>query len=143
MIQRIQTLFLIAVALVALLLFFIPFQVANDANLFSINLLSGFNNPNITSNIYVPLILAFGIIGLAVFTILKFKNRVLQYKLSNILMLLNIVVLAFFFLLNFYQGTASFSFGAFLPVFGIIFSFLAAHFIKKDEQLVRSADRIR
>ena len=143
MIQRIQTLFLIAVALVALLLLFIPFQVANDANTFGINLLSGFHSPTITSNIYVPLVLAFAIIGLAVFTILKFKNRILQYKLSNVLMLLNIILLAVFFLLNFYQGAVSFSFGAFLPVLGIAFSFLAAHFIKKDEQLVRSADRIR
>ncbi len=36
-----------------------------------------------------------------------------------------------------------FSFGAFLPIVSAIFAFLAAHFIKKDEQLVRSADRIR
>lgn len=143
MIQRIQTLFLLGVALVALLLFFIPFQVTNDANAFSVNLLSGFSNPSVTSNIYVPLIIAFGIIALAVFTIMKFKNRVLQYKLSNVLMLLNIIVLAVFFLLNFYDGAISFSFGAFLPILGIICSFLAAHFIKKDEQLVRSADRIR
>ena len=85
------------------------------------------------------------IIGLSIFTIIKFKNRVLQYKLANVLMLLNSVLLATFFLAHFYngRGVVSFYIGAFLPIIGIACSFLAAHFIKKDEQLVRSADRIR
>lgn len=144
MIQRIQTLFLAGVALVAILLFIIPFQMVGDNCPLEINLLSQFN-PSVANSptIYVPLVVSVLIIGLSIFTIFKFTNRVLQYKLSNILMLLNIILLASFFLLNFYDGAVSFSFGAFLPVLGIAFAFLAAHFIKKDEQLVRSADRIR
>jgi hypothetical protein len=37
----------------------------------------------------------------------------------------------------------SYQIGSFLPIISAVFAYLAAHFIKKDEQLVRSADRIR
>lgn len=143
MIQRIQTLFLAGVAIAATLLLFIPFQITNGENPFGINLIIQFKTPSVSSNIYVPFVVAVLSIVLSVFTIFKFKNRILQYKLANILMLLNIILLASFFLLNFYDGSVSYSFGSFIPVLGIACAFLAAHFIKKDEQLVRSADRIR
>lgn len=145
MIQRVQTLFLISVALIAILLFFIPFQlVTNETATIQITVLS-INLASVTSSIYFPFLLLLMIIGLSIFTIIKFKNRVLQYKLANVLMLLNSVLMATFFLAHFYNGTgvASFYIGAFLPIIGIACSFLAAHFIKKDEKLVRSADRIR
>ena len=145
MIQRVQTLFLIGVVLTAILLFFIPFQIAtNEVDAIQITVLS-INSASVTPSIYFPFLLVLIIIGLSIFTIIKFKNRVLQYKLANVLLLLNSVLLAIFFLMRFYNGTGvvSFYIAAFLPVIGITFSFLAAHFIKKDEQLVRSADRIR
>ncbi len=37
----------------------------------------------------------------------------------------------------------AFNFGAILPVLSLICAYLAVHFIKKDDQLVRSADRLR
>jgi hypothetical protein len=56
-------------------------------------------------------------------------------------------LIGLFFLLSFIKvgqpGTISYSFGSFLPIISAVFAFLAAHFIKKDEQLVRNADRIR
>ncbi len=145
MIQRIQSLFLLGIALFAVILFFTPFQIAllSDSKTFDIFISSGFHSPSVKQSVFALFSVNVIIIGLSLFTIFKFKNRVLQYKLANILMLLNIVLLALFFLLNFYDGTVSFSFGAFLPIVGVAFSFLAAHFIKKDEQLVRSSDRIR
>ncbi len=75
-----------------------------------------------------------------------YKNRVLQYKLANLLVVFNVFMTGLFFLLNYINVPAenvSFAIGAFLPLISAGFAFLAAHFIKKDEQLVRSADRIR
>jgi uncharacterized membrane protein len=147
MIQRKQSLFLLAVALVALLLFFIPFISFTRANEdFSLGLIEAISSISVTSHIYYPFILNVLVLILSFVTIFLFKNRVLQYKLANGLVLLNIFIMGLFFLLSFLNipvDKSAFSFGAFLPVIGAAFAFLAAHFIKKDEQLVRSADRIR
>jgi hypothetical protein len=87
------------------------------------------------------------IVILTVVTIFIYKNRVFQYKLANLSVLFNLFMIGFFFLLSFandgFVGSVNYQFGAFLPVFSAIFAFFAAHFIKKDELLVRSADRIR
>lgn len=148
MIQRKQTLFLLAVGIIAVLILFIPFQTGvNDTELIKLNLLSAFTSDITNSNLYVPSILNFTVIAIALITIFKFNNRTLQYKLANILALLNVFIIGLFFLLTFIkEGIAiqtEFSIGVFLPSISIICSFLAAHFIKKDEQLVRSSDRIR
>ncbi|MFN6037385.1 MAG: DUF4293 family protein, partial [Bacteroidota bacterium] len=37
----------------------------------------------------------------------------------------------------------SYLFGSYLPILSILLSFMAIRFIKKDEELVRSADRLR
>ncbi|MES2133540.1 MAG: DUF4293 domain-containing protein [Bacteroidota bacterium] len=142
MIQRKQTLFLLAVAIIGILLIFIPFQTFQDGIFnFPIRL---FPDELGESNKYIVMSIDYIIIILSFITIFQYKNRVLQYKLANSLVLANITLLALFFLLNYvHQEAASYSFGAFLPIIGAIFAFLAGHFIKKDEQLVRSSDRIR
>ena len=146
MIQRKQTLFLLAVALIAISMFFVPFIVlagdTHNENIFLSSVLQGYNN----SNIYYPLILNFIVIILSVIIIFLYKNRVLQYKLSNLLIVFNVFITGLFFILSFevaFGTLHSYSFGAFLPIISAVFAYLAAHFIKKDEQLVRSADRIR
>lgn len=148
MIQRKQTLFLLVVALIAIILFFLPFQELNTpAGAWAICLMPGCSSGKITSNIYFPMILNGLVMVLSVATIFLYKNRVLQFKVSNILVLFNVMILGLFFLLDFTiieQGSAiTYKIGAFLPLISIIFGYLAAHFIKKDEQLVRNADRIR
>lgn len=101
----------------------------------------------LNSNIYIPMVLNFLVLSLSLITIFQFKKRPLQYKVSNLLALLNVFIIGLFFLLPYmkegFTGTVSFTYGAFLPILSIVCSFFAAHFIKKDEQLVRSADRIR
>lgn len=146
MIQRKQTLFLLAVTIIAISMFFMPFIVlagdTHNENICLSSVLQGYNN----SNIYYPLILNFIVIILSVIIIFLYKNRVLQYKLSNLLIVFNVFITGLFFILSFEEAFGTFhsySFGAFLPIISSIFAFLAAHFIKKDEQLVRSADRIR
>lgn len=149
MIQRKQTLFLLAVFIIGILMFFIPFQSLTQTKMiWSVHLLPVLNIGITTNgNIYAPLILNLLVIVLSIATIFQFKNRPLQYKLANVIALLNVFIVGLFFLLSFVTvgegDTLKFAFGAFLPILSIICAFLAAHFIKKDEQLVRSADRIR
>lgn len=148
MVQRKQTLFLAGVFILSGLTIFIPFQHITLANKdLAISLTSGFYDDRVNNNIYIPLV--FDILSLvaSIFIIFQFKKRVLQYKLSVFLTLLNTIVAGLFFLLPYVKEETiegiHFSIGAFLPIIGIVCAFLAAHFIKKDEELVRSADRIR
>ena len=148
MIQRKQSLFLLAVALVAIALIFVPFQkVTSTDTVHLLCLMPGCSQDIINSYIYVPMIMDILVLVLSIACIFLYKNRVLQYKIANLLMLLNVFIIGSFFLISFVkegiQGQLSYGIGASLPVMGIVFAFLAANFIKKDEQLVRSADRIR
>lgn len=148
MIQRKQTLLLLAVLIIAIVMIFIPFQILlTGGESWNIALIAGNSWIILNSNMYYPNILNVLIIVLSIFTVFKYKNRPLQYKLSNITALLNIFMVGLFFLLPFTNAnpgeSIEYAFGSFLPIISMGFAFLAAHFIKKDEQLVRSADRIR
>ncbi len=148
MIQRKQTLFLLAVVIIAIVQFFLPFQTATIADTkWDICLMPGCSSEVMDSNIYFPMIFNMIILVLSIAIIFLYKNRVLQYKLSNLLVVFNMFVIGLFFILSYIKEgqtfTINYQFGAFLPVISAIFAFLAGHFIKKDEQLVRSADRIR
>jgi hypothetical protein len=148
MIQRKQTLFLLAVAIIGIVSFFTPFQTMHSGmHEWKINLILTSNWIILNSNIYFPIVLNVLVIILSLFTIFLYKKRGLQYKLANLLVLLNIFILGIFFLMNFIkndvQGEINFSIGAFLPIVSASLAFFAAFFIKKDEQLVRNSDRIR
>jgi hypothetical protein len=148
MIQRKQTLFLLAVAIIAVLTLFIPFQIYTlNETTWEICLLPGCCANIVSTNIYIPMIINSLVIISGIGVIFLYKNRVLQYKLANLLILFNVFIIGLFFLLPYVNvsagGTINYRLGAFLPILGAAFAFLAAHFIKKDEQLVRSADRIR
>jgi hypothetical protein len=148
MIQRKQTLFLLAVAVIAICQLFFPFQkLTFNEKFWDLCLMPGCSADVVSANIYVPMTLDIIVLILSIAVIFLFKNRILQYKLANLLILLNVFIVGLFFLLTYIkagaEGTVSYQFGSFLPVLGGVFAFLAAHFIKKDEQLVRSADRIR
>jgi glucan phosphoethanolaminetransferase (alkaline phosphatase superfamily) len=148
MIQRKQTLFLLATAIIAIITLFVPFLTIDlTADAVGLSLVEGLKHPEaVNKQIYFPLILNCLVIVVSLVTIFQFKNRVLQYKLANLALLFSIFVTGLFFLLNFFDGNAAgvhFTFGAFLPIVGGGFAFLAAVFIKKDEQLVRNSNRIR
>ncbi|MES2763694.1 MAG: DUF4293 domain-containing protein [Bacteroidota bacterium] len=148
MIQRKQTIFLLAVAIMAILLFLFPFQTLTyNEKFWDICLMPGCSADVVGTNIYAPMIINGMVLILSFVIIFLYKNRVLQYKLANLLILFNVFIVGLFFLLSYVKegtpGAITYQFGSFLPVIGAIFAFLAAHFIKKDEQLVRSADRIR
>jgi glucan phosphoethanolaminetransferase (alkaline phosphatase superfamily) len=148
MIQRKQTLFLLAVVIIAIAQFFITFQnIVIPNGHWPLSLMPGSSSDITNSNIYFPIIFNVIILILSVAIIFLYKNRVLQYKLANLLVVFNMFLVGLFFILTYTKEggpeVISYQFGSFLPLISAVFAYLAAHFIKKDEQLVRSADRIR
>lgn len=87
---------------------------------------------------------------IALFSIFQFNKRVFQIKLGamNAFLMMASIATATYFI---YQGEnrmdieirGIFKVGYFLPLGAMIFNSLANRFIKKDEDLVRSVDRIR
>jgi hypothetical protein len=148
MIQRKQSLFLLIVALNAVVIFLMPFQeLCSDVMHVPITIIPWQVNFQQSTYIYVPFLINLLALIISIFTIFKFKNRVMQYKLANLIILLNVFLIGSYFLYPSSEIPANhyikYKVAAFYPIFGAIFAYLAAHFIKKDEQLVRSADRIR
>ena len=136
MIQRIQTVYLIIVAFLAGLL---PFWL----NLWSDT--SG--NEIFAKNELMVSLVFYASATIAIIAIVLFKNRKNQFVINRLNILLNLFLLGFFVYrsLNL-SGENSISekgIGMLLPVFSIVFLVLANRAIKKDEDLVKSVDRLR
>jgi hypothetical protein len=85
-----------------------------------------------------------------VITIFLYNNRPMQMKLSRLSIVLIIlsVVLTIILFMQDYRNIAigtevTIEYGYVLPVLAILFLVLALRYIRKDEKLVRSADRLR
>lgn len=102
----------------------------------------------------VTLVLFCGVIALG--CIFLFKRRTLQVRIVAVGFLMNVVYafLVFFWAVDRYadllsagmggvQPEISWQVGAFAPLVSLVFFFLAQRAIKKDEALVRAADRLR
>lgn len=133
MIQRIQTVYLfITVLISALALFFVPIW------------------DKMKSNLYDPLYVDYGFTAIAVITLISiflFKNRKRQMLMVRFVIFLNIILLGFFvyWFLNM-PGEMNFSekgIGMGVPIVSIVFLLLAHKAIKKDDDLVKSVDRLR
>jgi len=132
MIQRIQTVYLIIAALVSGILSYV-FPTGYDN-------VGEFNAPFIYEAFLVSALLSFIIIFV-------FKNRKLQFVLGRLNILLNVILLGVFvyWSLN-VPGENSLSekgIGKFIPIISIVLLVLANKAIKRDEQLVKSVDRLR
>lgn len=147
MIQRIQSVFLLLVTVIAVLLFFIPVEIYSSAKeVFSYTLLP-FGVKEGTSPIIYGLFAAnTGVIVVSILCIFQYKNRKKQLKTSRMLMLLAGMEVGLLFAFSIYSKEGyekTYNWTAYLPLAMIVFALLAGIFIKKDEELVRSADRIR
>ena len=136
MIQRIQSLYLIVVAiLTGVLPFFFNLWVSADgAEVFA-------NNEMLLS------IAFYASAVLAIWAMVQFKKRKSQFVINRLNMILNVFLLGFFVYrsLNLSGETlvSEKGIGILIPVFSIIFLALANKAIKKDEDLVKSVDRLR
>ena len=136
MIQRIQSLYLIVVAiLTGVLPFFFNLWIDIDGIEVFAN-----NEMLISIAFYVSAVLA-------VWAIVQFKNRKNQFVINRLNMILNVFLLGFFVYrsLNLSGETlvSEKGIGMLIPVFSIVFLVLANRAIKKDEDLVKSVDRLR
>ena len=149
MLQRIQSLFLLGIALCMAALFFLPaFGFGIDSGNFDYYLLNLSGPAFIHQALqYALLILVVGILMLALVTIFCYKKRRLQIKLCflNIAFIVLFYIGIVFFKLIAEQNQAGFclQITTLLPAAALIFNYLAVRYIKKDEALIRSMDRIR
>ncbi len=136
MIQRIQSVYLILVALFAAVLPFVLYlwlDAQGEEFFAKYDIL-------VSSAFYV-------IAGLALLAIFLYKNRKNQFVVNRLNMILNLFLLGFFVYrsLNLSGETlvSEKGIGMLIPVFSIVFLVLANRAIKKDEDLVKSVDRLR
>ena len=84
---------------------------------------------------------------LSVVSIISFKKRQNQFVMGRLNIILNLILLGLFvYRLLTLSGETSVSekgIGMFLPIVAIVFLVLANKAIKKDEDLVKSVDRLR
>ena len=149
MIQRIQSIFLLLAAVAGFGQFAAPYLSTESGNpaasLPALNdlVLNPMDNPGL-----LGLCALGGIISLA--AIFLFRNRPLQARLSGgaAIASLLLTILCAFVVFQITQqmpegGKTQYGAGLGLPVLGFIFNWLAVRFIRKDENLVRSMDRLR
>ncbi|MEM9837349.1 MAG: DUF4293 domain-containing protein [Bacteroidota bacterium] len=143
MLQRIQSIFLLLAAVACFGLFGLPIADTETAQAQS----ALFNDQEYTLFDDPILLALFGLAGaVLLIDIFLFRNRPLQIRLSwlSIALVLGGVGYAFYRLsLDSAQALAGPALGTFLPLVVVIFAFLAKVYIGKDEDLVRSADRLR
>lgn len=160
MIQRIQTLYLLLAFLAIALTFFFDmcqFALEGSDRLFFMDLFSIRDAAD--EGVGVPAYRTWNIVLLSftglllMLAIFSYKQRKRQLKLVHFSYLLEAGTIVLFFFsmeasvqrLPIEEGTVATSYGMgwLMPAVAVAFSFLAARGIKKDEELVRSVDRLR
>ena len=136
MIQRIQTLYLLFASVISGGLIFVFYLWTNKA---------GVKVFAIDNYMYLGFFTGSAILSLI--SIFSFKNRKSQFVMGRLNIILNFILLGFFVYqsLNI-SGEADVSekgIGILLPIFSIVCLVLANKAIKKDEDLVKSVDRLR
>ena len=137
MIQRIQTVYLIlAFVSTSILLFLVPLWTLSDGKDFYF----------MQSQVYTIIM---GLItAMTLLSIVSYKKRQNQFVIGRLNIILNLILLGLFVYrsLNLSGETPAVSekgIGMFLPVIAIVLLVLANKAIKKDEDLVKSVDRLR
>ncbi len=153
MIQRIQTIFLLLSAISLGLLFWLPtmsFFLVDPKPATEMNMLSD-GSFDISDHVIFLVLTGLGAL-LSFVGIFLFKNRPLQANLARVAFIASLLILVLgglFFYKEWSEINASvdthFSgeFGLLSPLLAAIFSFLAMRFIKRDDKLVKSSDRLR
>jgi len=136
MLQRIQTIYLFLAALLSgVIIFFVSLWYTEAGD------------PVFVEEVLIALGLFLASAVLSLSSIFLFKNRKLQFVLGRINILLNFFLLGFFVYWSLtVPGEMQISekgIGMFVPVLSIVFLVLANKSIKKDEDLVKSVDRLR
>ena len=151
MLQRIQTVYLLLALICVALIYAFPFAkitVTNDY-IFSTaeTLVDGKNVSPLPFSLLTAVL-----IGITLASVLLFKNRPLQLRIGRLNYLLHLgYLVAVYFSVDSIQSkipngsvaVVAYGIGFYLPVAAIAFIFLANRSIKKDEELIKSIDRLR
>jgi hypothetical protein len=150
MIQRIQTLFLIEIIFLSVSLLFVPVQyIVNDGNSIPVSFVPLRSGEFLSgAGHYSAIIINFLNIVLSVVIIFMYKKRELQVKLCYLLVIISVILICMIAYCPFVSLPQNISVNdnmfAYLILLVIAVSaYLAAHFVKKDIALLKSADRIR
>lgn len=157
MIQRIQSLFLFIIAIAMISFLFVNIwqtQTLDGKTVVTLNCLqlSVSQGSTIIKETTTAWLAGLAIVtfAAAMVSILSFKNRLRQLQIG---MVISILISGILGGVVYYSFTAknlvdnldkgSYSFGLLIPALSIILNNLSNRFIRKDEETVRSADRIR
>ena len=129
MIQRLQSLILLFSAASSLIIvFYFPVLKSTEITIY------------LTENISYARLCVFLSVGLNIFSIFQFKNRNRQIIINQISKLFISIA---FIIIIFQRGELNFAIGLLLFIIPYSLIILANYLIRKDEKLVKSADRIR
>ena len=154
MIQRIQSLFLFFALALWIVIYFFPVASIFDANSVYILKADGLYSQkdalsDISSTTYPFLMLYVIVFLLQVMAFFLFRKRGMQMRICLYLAILQaaFLMLAFYYVYQALQDTGQTSvtwgFSALLPICSAILNLLAYRYIHKDEEVVKSIDRIR
>lgn len=153
MIQRIQSLYMFLAIAAIVLTFLIPIGKMADgvitADVTPYGVYDSQANVRMVPDdylFYIPLALALILTVLSFFSYNDRKAQIKYLKLTFFLFAVTFVLMALYIndVQSVLQGmTFSLSAGFFFPLLSVVFNWLAAKAIRKDENLVRSVDRIR
>jgi len=136
MLQRIQSVYLLIAALLSGVLIFFVSLWSKEAG-----------EPTYVEDVMLALGMFLGSAILSFITIFLFNNRKLQFILGRINIILNFFLLGVFVYWSLtVPGEMEISekgIGMFIPILSIVFLVLANKAIQKDEDLVKSVDRLR
>ena len=136
MIQRIQTIYLLVAAILSAGLIFVFHLWTNSEEV------PVFAKDNL---LYLGLFLGSALCSLV--ALFSFKNRKFQFVLGRLNIIINFILLGFFVYQSLIPpGESQVSekgVGIFIPILSIVLLVLANRAIKKDEDLVKSVDRLR
>lgn len=152
--QRIQTLFLVMIIASMLGLLILPIWVnapdtPNEHQLYALHYTE--KSPEGNKSYYLPYcltaILAVAAATVSFISIRSYHDRQKQMRLGllNSLLMLGVMICIVFFVTDLTEThpDAQYGFGFWLVAVGVACNFLANRFIRRDEQLVKDADRIR
>ena len=158
MIQRIQSLFLLLAIVALILLLVFPFATfysqtgIYELDIFGLKSITPGNTIPFVDWFFWPLTgVAAIVIILDLVALFSFTKRIRQINLTHGAVFLNIlfvVALMFYYIPGVEEKTNTAvdykgSLGIYLPLISLVFTLLAQRYVKKDERLVRSADRLR
>ncbi len=157
MIQRIQSVFLAFVFLLGMVLFVSP--VLSFTSYKNTYVMTAYHTINLANNTVVSKNIGIGamqglVVLLALVSMFLYKKRQLQIKLCKLnILLVAIQIAAIVLYIDVVKETISptspndvligIKYGVTFPTLSFIFLYLSIRFIKKDEDLVLSADRLR